>query len=667
MVNRPLLRQILCFFIEILCVSKTNRNNFISKNTGNRPTLFPYSPPPQSQEPTRTLRALINIRKESLRFVKCKITEELNEEFSKKDAEVKQTVPDTKTSQPDKKEEKRSSKKSPKPAKDESKEGKDQLESPNNDKQTTTNYNPNTNYNIEFVFDTDVKVAITIYYFCYEEIKSDSVNYISKNLYVNSPTFYYDVGANQLFSQSMHVFNPSLYNESELVYRPLDEEGNFIVNNTFPMVIQCVSLEGDDPKQSHSLIATIERNHDKGYLLKPFKQKLFIDGLCYLLCEIYGIEKKKNPVNYNNLNYKPDDPDGNLVGVNQPFTDDEMEDNGSECVICMVEVRDTLILPCRHLCLCNLCADSLRYQSNSCPICRIPFRALLQIKAVRKQAHPIANQNSNLNLNAHQSLHSSQSPIPQIVQTNNNQTANQSATQPNELDDIQIPPGYVAVSLVEALNGPFIKTHSISSMKNMLIQKNNTNSINETSYSELTELNLTPKSQRSQLSGQLSTNLSNGLNVSFNPAAGKKQKLRKQNSNNSLDQYGSNNLQENESISLNLDEEDNGSIGQNWNIEMATLASANLSAKSSSSFSIQGQETTKLLSKQTTDQISLRKRSPNDTQLRTSITIDTSNIVYPKSLSEQEHDSISKELDSIKINDSKRSDRRTPEIAEDDD
>lgn len=64
--------------------------------------------------------------------------------------------------------------------------------------------------------------------------------------------------------------------------------------------------------------------------------------------------------------------------------EDDTDDNGSECVICMCDTRDTLILPCRHLCLCNSCADSLRYQANNCPICRAPFRALLQIKAVQK-------------------------------------------------------------------------------------------------------------------------------------------------------------------------------------------------------------------------------------------------------------------------------------------
>lgn len=72
----------------------------------------------------------------------------------------------------------------------------------------------------------------------------------------------------------------------------------------------------------------------------------------------------------------------------QGASDVETEDNGAECVICMCDVRDTLILPCRHLCLCNSCADSLRYQANNCPICRAPFRALLQIRALQKSGSP---------------------------------------------------------------------------------------------------------------------------------------------------------------------------------------------------------------------------------------------------------------------------------------
>lgn len=103
-----------------------------------------------------------------------------------------------------------------------------------------------------------------------------------------------------------------------------------------------------------------------------------------------------------------------------------MDDHGSECVICMSETRDTLILPCRHLCLCNACADSLRYQANCCPICRAPFRALLQIRAVQKGIGGHLLQHSTLN-------------------SSNGETVT---------CEQHLPPGYVPISLIEALNGP---------------------------------------------------------------------------------------------------------------------------------------------------------------------------------------------------------------------
>jgi hypothetical protein len=106
----------------------------------------------------------------------------------------------------------------------------------------------------------------------------------------------------------------------------------------------------------------VDKYSDGSYSIKPLKQKLFVDGLVYLLGEIYGIENK-------NASRKFDDEDSDA-------------ENAAECVICMSDSRDTLILPCRHLCLCHSCADSLRYQANNCPICRAPFRALLQLRLV---------------------------------------------------------------------------------------------------------------------------------------------------------------------------------------------------------------------------------------------------------------------------------------------
>lgn len=50
-------------------------------------------------------------------------------------------------------------------------------------------------------------------------------------------------------------------------------------------------LHPAEPRQSHATFAMVEK-HSDGFALKPLKQKLFVDGLSYLLQEIYGIENK---------------------------------------------------------------------------------------------------------------------------------------------------------------------------------------------------------------------------------------------------------------------------------------------------------------------------------------------------------------------------------------
>lgn len=59
------------------------------------------------------------------------------------------------------------------------------------------------------------------------------------------------------------------------------------------MVIHCVAEDGVEcTRQSHSTICVIDRHPDGIYALRAMKQKIYIDGLCYLLQEIYGIENK---------------------------------------------------------------------------------------------------------------------------------------------------------------------------------------------------------------------------------------------------------------------------------------------------------------------------------------------------------------------------------------
>ena len=70
---------------------------------------------------------------------------------------------------------------------------------------------------------------------------------------------------------------------------------NFRYYSGIILTIWCKCFWLTEPRQSHCTVAVVEK-HSDGYSIKPVKQKLFVDGLCYLLQEIYGIENKNNKV-----------------------------------------------------------------------------------------------------------------------------------------------------------------------------------------------------------------------------------------------------------------------------------------------------------------------------------------------------------------------------------
>ncbi|KAI8464108.1 MAG: zinc finger, C3HC4 type-domain-containing protein [Monoraphidium minutum] len=86
--------------------------------------------------------------------------------------------------------------------------------------------------------------------------------------------------------------------------------------------------------------------------------------------EIYGMEAAR----------RASPSRGHGQGGGAPY--DELE--GRECVICMSSGRDTMVLPCRHMCMCQECAAALKTKTNKCPICRNEIASLLHIKIRRK-------------------------------------------------------------------------------------------------------------------------------------------------------------------------------------------------------------------------------------------------------------------------------------------
>ncbi|KAB1251908.1 E3 ubiquitin-protein ligase MGRN1 [Camelus dromedarius] len=334
---------------------------------GSRPVQFPYVTP-APHEPVKTLRSLVNVRKDSVRLVRYK----------------------------------------------------DGTDSPTDDSEK-----PRVLYSLEFTFDADARVAITIYCQAVEEFLNGTAVYSAKSPALQSETVHYKRGVSQQFSLPSFKIDFSEWKDDEL---------NFDLDRgVFPVVIQAVVDEGDVVEvtgHAHVLLAAFEKHVDGSFSVKPLKQKQIVDRVSYLLQEIYGIENK------NNQETKP--------------SDEENGDNSSECVVCLSDLRDTLILPCRHLCLCNSCADTLRYQASSCPICRLPFRALLQIRAVRKK--PGALSPISFSPVLAQNMDHDEHSCP--FKKSKSHPASLASKKPKrETSSDSIPPGYEPISLLEALNG----------------------------------------------------------------------------------------------------------------------------------------------------------------------------------------------------------------------
>ena len=51
----------------------------------------------------------------------------------------------------------------------------------------------------------------------------------------------------------------------------------------------------------------------------------------------------------------------------------------AECVVCMEETRSCLFLPCRHMCVCRVCADLIMASTADCPRCRTKVENIIDV------------------------------------------------------------------------------------------------------------------------------------------------------------------------------------------------------------------------------------------------------------------------------------------------
>jgi hypothetical protein len=57
-----------------------------------------------------------------------------------------------------------------------------------------------------------------------------------------------------------------------------------------------------------------------------------------------------------------------------------MDELKPECVICLDNLVDGVLLPCGHRCICSICSDNLTFLVKStCPICRVKFTEIKKL------------------------------------------------------------------------------------------------------------------------------------------------------------------------------------------------------------------------------------------------------------------------------------------------
>lgn len=171
----------------------------------------------------------------------------------------------------------------------------------------------------------DLCYSITVMFFAKEDADCNLI--ATKESLFKSVTVPFEKGLGQKFRQPSGTgIDFSMFEEIGLT-----KEGDIEV---YPLVVKAEAFplnageresDGNSAGNSQITQAVFEKKENGEYKVRVMKQILWVNGMRYELQEIYGIG---NAV-------EGDDQNGN--------------DSGKECIICLSEPRDTTVLPCRHM------------------------------------------------------------------------------------------------------------------------------------------------------------------------------------------------------------------------------------------------------------------------------------------------------------------------------
>jgi hypothetical protein len=208
-------------------------------------------------------------------------------------------------------------------------------------------------YSLTFTFDAICEVVISIFF--NSKDKSDAMNDITSEIVpvdekIQPKHLKFFPGRNIKYDEKLFKMDLSLYSSEQL---------KSTENSSYPLILR---MEKNDPNKAESKIFYyygIFVLEEQTYQLKIVREKMEWNGESYEVNEIYGISSS------------------DFGGKSEAA---RMDDSDKECIVCLSDKRDTIILPCRHMCLCVGCAQSIQGQtSRKCPICRDNIESFLRL------------------------------------------------------------------------------------------------------------------------------------------------------------------------------------------------------------------------------------------------------------------------------------------------
>ncbi|CAI2375750.1 unnamed protein product [Moneuplotes crassus] len=220
-------------------------------------------------------------------------------------------------------------------------------------------------YSLNFVFSCTFDCIITIQ-LCASEFRSAEKD--APTLYFYTPPELENGSFQYKFSKgAIHEFPEKAFTLDFNKY-DLEDMTTYKEDEYCPIVITIENQGRNIPQvYRHKCLMLILTKNSRGeYNILIKKQCLLFDKNIFKIEDIYGFEK-------------------------QDDTGDFGDESTKECIICYTNTKNTVVYPCRHICLCNSCTQVVRMQNSKCPICRLEAEKFITVEIDKQDAEEEVN------------------------------------------------------------------------------------------------------------------------------------------------------------------------------------------------------------------------------------------------------------------------------------